>query len=344
MGPIREGETLEVLNAIRGTKGRKARGFFVSLCMSVLAAAAGVGQAQTYPSRPVRMVVALAPGGPTDVVARIYGAKLSEFLGQQIVVDNRPGAGGSVAGEIVARSPADGHTLFVAANGTIAIAPNLLFKLPYSVARDLAPVALIGNSPFVVMVHPGFPAKTMQTLLVYANTHPGKINFGSAGQGSTSQLAAELLKMMAQIKMTHVPYKGAGPALIGTVAGEIDLLISGVSTGLPFIRQEKLRGLAVTSTKRLTVLPELPPVAEIVPGYEAASWYAVMVPAATPRTLVDRLNRDSIGVIRHPDVSAKLASQGVDPEPLSPEQLADKIRVETMRWGKVVKAAGVKAQ
>jgi len=326
LGSYRVGSTLVVSGAI------------------ALAAAADGAKAQPYPSRPVRLVVALAPGGPTDVVSRIYAAKLSELLGQQVVVDNRPGAGGSVAGEIVARAPADGHTLFVAANGTIAIAPNLLLKLPYSVARDLTPVALIGNSPFAVMVHPGVAAKTMQELLALAKAHPGKINFGSAGQGSTSQLATELLKMMAGVNMTHVPYKGAGPALIGAVAGEIDLMISGVSTGLPFIKQGKLRGLAVTSPKRLAVLPDLPPVADTVPGYEAGSWYAVMVPAATPRTVIDKLNRESVAVIQSPEVNAKLTSQGVEPEPLSPEQLGEKIRTETARWGKVVKAAGVKAQ
>ena len=301
-------------------------------------------KAQTFPNRPVRLVVALAPGGPTDVVSRIYAAKLAELLGQQVVVDNRPGAGGSVAGEIVARAPADGHTLFSAANGTIAISPHLLLKLPYSVARDLTPVALIGNSPFAVMVHPGLAAKTMPALIALAKAQPGKINFGSAGQGSTSQLATELLKMMAGVNMTHVPYKGAGPALIGAVAGEIDLMISGVSTGLPFMKQEKLRGLAVTSLKRLAVLPDLPPVADTVPGYEAASWYAVMAPAATPRAVVDRLNRDSVAVIQSPEVNSKLTSQGVDPEPLTPAQLGEKIRIETARWGKVVKAAGVKAQ
>ncbi len=310
----------------------------------VLCTLACDAQAQAFPTRPVRLVVALAPGGPTDVVSRIYAAKMSELLGQQVVVDNRPGAGGSVAGEIVARAPADGHTLFSAANGTIAISPNLLLKLPYSVSRDLTPIALIGNSPFAVMVHPGFPAQTMQELLAFAKAHPDKINFGSAGQGSTSQLATELLKMLAGVKMTHVPYKGAGPALIGAVAGEINLMISGVSTGLPFMKQGKLRGLAVTSRKRLSVLPDLPPVADTVPGYEAASWYAVMAPAGTPRTVIDTLNRASTAAIQNPEINAKLTSQGVELEPLSPEQLGEKIRIETARWGKVVKAAGVKAQ
>lgn len=300
--------------------------------------------AQNYPTRPVRMVVALAAGGPTDLVARIYAAKLSEILGQQIVVDNRPGAGGSVAGDIVAHAPADGYTLFVAANGTIAISPHLLTKLPYNVSRDLAPVALIGNSPLAVMVHPGVPATSMKDLIALARARPGKINFGSAGQGSTGQLATELLKMMARIDMTHVPYKGAGPALVGAVSGEIELMISGVSSGLPYIRQRQLRALGVTSPKRLPVLPDVPAVAETVPGYEAGSWYAVMVPAATPRAIVERLNRESANAVNSADVNSKLVAAGVDPETLSPEQLALKIRTETERWGKVVKAAGVKAQ
>jgi tripartite-type tricarboxylate transporter receptor subunit TctC len=303
---------------------------------------ADAADAQTFPNRPVRLVVALAPGGPTDVVSRIYAGKMSELLGQQVVVDNRPGAGGSVGGEIVSRAPADGHTLFSAANGTIAISPNLLLKLPYSVSRDLTPVALIGNSPFAVMVHPAVPAKNMQELLALAKARPGKLNFGSAGPGSTSQLSTELLKMMTGVSMTHVPYKGAGPALIGAIAGEIDLMISGVSTGLPFLKQGKLRGLAVTSRQRVSVLPELPPVADVVPGYEAASWYAVMAPAATPRAVIDRLSRDSIAAIQNPEINAKLTSQGVEPETLTPNQLGEKIRIETARWGKVVNAAGLK--
>lgn len=327
-------------NTTRSAGFRSTR---VLLAIACVLAAGALG-AQSYPQRPVRMVVALAAGGPTDTVARIYAAKLAELLGQQVVVDNRPGVGGSVAGEIVARAPADGHTLFVGANGTIAIGPNLLTMLPYSVSKDLAPVALIGNSPLAVMVHPAVPAKTMPALLALAKAQPGKINFGSAGQGSTGQLATELLKMMAGVDMTHVPYKGAGPALIGAVSGEIDLMISGVSTGLPYIKQQQLRGLAVTSPKRLAVLPDLPPVADTVPGYEAGSWYAVMVPAATPRAIIERLNRETATVINSPDVNSRLRIAGVDPEALTPEQLAEKIRIETARWGKVVKAAGLKAQ
>jgi tripartite-type tricarboxylate transporter receptor subunit TctC len=332
---------------LRG-KGTRTIGCRAAAACAVLCVMPGAisttALAQNYPNRPVRMVVALAAGGPTDTVARIFAAKLAEVLAQQVVVDNRPGAGGSVAGDIVAHAPADGYTLFVAANGTIAIAPHLLKKLPYSVSKDLTPVALIGNSPLAVMVHPAVPATSMKELIAFAKTHPGKINFGSAGQGSTGQLSTELLKMMAGINMTHVPYKGAGPALIGAVSGEIELMISGVSSGLPFIKQRQLRALGVTSIKRLPVLPDIPAVAETVPGYEAGSWYAVMVPAGTPRALIDRLNRESVKAVNSPDVQAKLIAGGVDPETLSPEALAVKIRTETERWGKVVKAAGVKAQ
>jgi tripartite-type tricarboxylate transporter receptor subunit TctC len=299
---------------------------------------------QAYPNRPIRLVVALAAGGPTDVVMRVAATKLSEQLGQQVVVDNRAAAGGSVAGEIVSNAPPDGYTLFAGANGTIAIAPNLFAKLPYDVSRDLTPVALIGNSPLAVMVHPSVPAQSMKELLALAKAKPGTVNYGSSGQGGTGHLATELLCMMAGLKMTHVPYKGAGPALIGLVGGEVQLMISGLASGLAYIKQKQVRALAVTSEKRLSQVPEIPTVAETVPGYEAVSWYAILTRAGTPRAIIDRLNREVAMAIRSPDVNTKLVSGGVDPEALTPEQLGAKIRAETERWGKVVKAAGVKAQ
>jgi tripartite-type tricarboxylate transporter receptor subunit TctC len=303
-----------------------------------------VSWAQTYPTRPIRLVVALAAGGPTDIVMRIFATKLTEQLGQQVVVDNRPAAGGSVAGEIVANAPADGYTLFAGANGTIAIAPNLFTKLPFSMSRDFTPVALVGNSPLAVMVHPGVAANSMSDLLTLAKAKPGAINYGSSGQGGTGHLATELLAMMANVKLTHVPYKGAGPALVGLVGGEVQLMISGVSTGLPYIKQRQVRAIGVTSPKRLPQLPDVPTVADTVPGYEAGSWYAVLTRAGTPRAIVERLNREAEKAIRSPDVNGKLVSAGVDPDPISPEELAKKIRLETERWGKVVKAAGLKLQ
>jgi tripartite-type tricarboxylate transporter receptor subunit TctC len=308
-----------------------------------LASHAGAAE-QTYPIRPIRMVVALAAGGPTDIVMRIFAAKLSEQLGQQVVIDNRPAVGGSLAGEIVANAPADGYTWFAGANGTIAIAPSLFAKLPYNVTRDLTPLALVGNSPLAVMVHPSVAASSMKDLIALAKAKPGAINYGSSGQGGTGHLATELLVLMTGTKMTHVPYKGAGPSLIGLVGGEIQLMISGVSSGLPYIKQRQVRAIGVTSPKRLPQLPDVPTVGETVPGYEAGSWYAVLTRAGTPRAIIERVNREAAIAINSPEVNSKLVAAGVDPEPLTPDQLSAKIRVETQRWAKVVKAAGLKPQ
>jgi tripartite-type tricarboxylate transporter receptor subunit TctC len=299
----------------------------------ILTVASGVVTAQhNYPARPIRMVVAQAAGGPTDIVTRLYSARLSEQLGQQ-----------SVAGEIVARAPADGYTLMAAANGTIAIAPHFI-KLPYSVSRDLAPVALIGNSPFALMVNSALPATSVKELIALAKAKPGTINFGSSGQGATSHLAGEMFKMMAGINITHVPYKGASPALVGIVAGEIQMLISGLSSGLPYIKSRQLRALGVTSARRLSVLPGVPAIAETVPGYEAGSWYGVFTRSGTPRAIVEKLSRESVVAVNSADVHSKLVASGVEPETLTPDELAVKVRRETERWGTVVKTAGIKLQ
>ena len=296
-----------------------------------------------YPVKPIRMVVALAAGGPTDVVARIVAHKLSEQLGQQIVVDNRPGAGGSVAGEMVARAPADGYTLFFAANGTYAIAPNFM-KLPYDAKRDLAPVALIGVSPLALMVHPSVPAKSVKDFLALAKAKPGGIRYGSAGQGSTGHLAAELLGMMANVQMTHVPYRGAAPAAIAVMSGETEMLISGVSASHPHITAGKVRALGVTSAKRVSLLPQIPAIAESVPGYDVSSWFALTTVAGTPPAVIARLNQETVKAVASSEVRDKLLGAGVEPEPGTPEQLAAKLRTETEKWGKVVKAAGMKVQ
>jgi tripartite-type tricarboxylate transporter receptor subunit TctC len=315
--------------------------FTASLFLAVSVASAQ--DRGTYPTKPIRVLVAQAAGGPTDVVTRLYASRLTELLGQQVVVDNRPGAGGSIACELTAHAAADGYTLCAAANGTVAIAPHMI-KLSYSVSRDLVPVALIGNSPLALMVHPGLPAASVKDLIALAKARPGTINFGSSGQAGTGHLAGEMLKMMAGIDITHVPYKGAAPALIAVAAGESHILISGLSSGLPFIRSKQVRAMAVTSPKRLPVLPDVPAIAETVPGYEAGSWYAVLARTGTPRGVIDRLSQESIRTVNDPDIKSKLVAAGVDPEPLTPEQLAKKMREETERWGKVVKAAGVRMQ
>ena len=296
-----------------------------------------------YPVKPIRMVVALAAGGPTDVVARIVAQKLTEQLGQQVVVDNRPGAGGSVAGEMVARAPADGYTLFFAANGTYAIAPNFM-KLPYDVKKDLAPVALIGISPLALMVHPSVPAKSAKELIALAKARPGAIHYGSAGQGSTGHLAAELLGMLANVKLTHVPYRGAAPAAIALISGETEMLISGVSASHPHIKAGRVRALGVTSAKRVQLLPQVPAIAESVPGYDVSSWFALTTVAGTPPAIIARLNQETVKAVGSSEVREKLLGAGVEPEAGTPEQLAAKLRAETEKWGKVVKAAGMKVQ
>ena len=314
----------------------------VALVMCTLASAPTHAQKPDapFPTRPVRLLCAQAAGGPTDIVARIYASRLSELLGQQAVVDNRHGAGGSVAGEITARAPADGYTLMVGANGTLAVAPHLI-KLTFDARKDLVPIALLGNSPLGLLVNPQMPVQSTKELLATAKARPGKINFGSAGMGATSHLAGELLKMMTGINIVHVPYKGAGPALIAVVSGELDMLLSGLSTALPYIKQKQIRLLAVSTAKRMAALPDVPTVAETVPGYDVGSWYAVLAPAATPKPIVEKLNQTSIAVVSSPEVNAKLTALGLEVEPLTPAQLLTKITTEYDRWGKVVKAAGM---
>jgi tripartite-type tricarboxylate transporter receptor subunit TctC len=299
--------------------------------------------AQSYPTKPVRMIVAQAAGGPTDLVARIYASKLSELLGQQVVVDNRVGAGGTIAGELVSQAPADGYTLCVMANGTAVIAPHLI-ELKYSATKDFAPVALIGDSPLALMVYPGLPAASLKELIALAKAKPGTINFGSSGLGATGHLAGEMFRMMAGINIVHVPYKGAAPALVGVTAGEIQMLMSALSSGLAYIKSKQVRALGMTGLKRVPSLPDVPAIAEVLPGYEATSWYAVLTRAGTPRAVINRLNQASAQVINSPDVHSKLVTVSVDPETLTPEQLGSKIRRDYERWGKVVEAIGLKAR
>ena len=294
-----------------------------------------------FPTRPVRLLVTQAAGGPTDVVARIYATRLSELMGQQAVVDNRHSAGGSIAGELTARAPADGYTLMVAANGTLAVAPHLM-RLTYDARKDLAPVALIGNSPLGLLVHPPLPATSVKELLALAKARPGKINFGSPGTGATAHLAGELLKMLGSINIVHVPYKGASAALVGVMSGEIEMMITGLSSGMPYVKQKQLRILAVSSAKRVTLIPDVPTIGETLPGYDVTSWYAVLAPADTPQAIIDRLHKLSTSAVTTPDIQAKLTNAGVEVETLSPQQLGAKLARDHERWGKVVAAAGMR--
>jgi tripartite-type tricarboxylate transporter receptor subunit TctC len=272
--------------------------------------------AQTYPVKPVRMIVNYPPGGPTDLVGRLTAQYLTEVLGQQVVVENRGGAGGTVGASVVVKSPPDGHTLTLAANGEIAIAPNLYAKLPYDPRRDLAPISRIGMSQLLLVVHPSVPARSVKELVAMARAKPGVINFASAGTGSTAHLCGELLKSLAKIDIVHVPYKGAGPALSELMGGQVEMLIA----------------------------PDLPVIGETVPGYQANSWYGVLAPAGTPQPIIDRLYGELAKMVQRPDVKDRFAGLGIEPEGTTPARFAEQMREEIALWGKVVKAAGVKVE
>ena len=298
--------------------------------------------AQTYPTRAIRMIVTLAAGGPVDTVARIVAARLGEQLGQQVVVDNRPGAGGSVGGEAVARAPADGYTLLMAANGTIAIAPHLISNLPYDAQRDFAPVSLVGTSPQVLLVHPSLPVRTVKEFITLAQTRPGEINFGSAGNGATGHLASELLRVSAKIDIVHVPYRGAGPAMADLVAGQTQMLITGVSSALPFINSGRLRALGVTSPKRISVLPTIQAIAETLPGYEVISWYGIYTTAGTPAAVIGKLHQETVKTMANPETRNRLIAAGVNPETNTPDEFAAMVRTETAKWGKLIKSLNIR--
>ena len=296
-----------------------------------------------FPTRPVRLLVTQAAGGPTDVVARIYAARLSELMGQQAVVDNRHSAGGSIAGELTARAPADGYTLMVAANGTLAVAPHLM-KLTYDARKDLAPVALIGNSPLGLLVHPPFPAASVKELVALAKARPGKINFGSSGPGATSHLAGELFKMLAGVSLVHVPYKGAGGALVGVMSGEIEMLITGLSSGIPYVKQKQLRMLGVSSVKRAAMIPDVPAIAETLPGYEFTTWQGLLAPKNTPRAIVTSLSERIKKSLAAPEHIKRFNDSGLDIVASTPDEFAVHLKKEIEKWGKVIKERGMKVE
>jgi tripartite-type tricarboxylate transporter receptor subunit TctC len=314
-----------------------------ALCVAALLAAASAG-AQDYPARPVRMVVPYAPGGPVDIVARITANKLSESLGQQFVVDNRAGAGGNIALEVVARSTPDGYTLLVGANGTNAINPSLYKNMPVDPGRDLAPISMVASSAMILVVHPSLPASNVKELIALARAKPGTVTYASSGNGSTAHLSSELFKSMARIDLLHVPYKGAAPALIDLVAGQVQTMITGVSSTLPYVKAGRLKALGVSSEKRQPLLPDVPSIAEHLPGYEVNTWYGVFAPAGAPRLVVDRLNKTLVQIFSSPDAQARLAAVGADAHTNTPDQFAQSISRERVKWAKIVRESGARAE
>lgn len=313
------------------------------LC-AALAAALPAAQAQQYPSRPVRFVVPFAPGGSVDTLARTIGPKLADALGQQVVVDNRPGGNGDIGMIIVAKAPADGYTLLLGYIANLAIAPSLYAKLPFDPQKDYAPITQIATSPNVLTAHPSVPAKNLQELIALAKTKPGAVNFASTGVASVGHLTGELLNSLAGIKMTHVPYKGGGQAIIDLVGGHVQVMFSGFSAAMPHIKSGKIRALAVTGAARSPALAEVPTIAEQgFPGVEATAWYGMLAPTGTPTVVVTRVHGEVVKILKLPDVTQRLGGLGFEIAGSTPEQFGAYIRSETKKWEKVVKASGAKA-
>jgi len=300
--------------------------------------------AQPYPAKPVRFIVGPGPNSGTDVVARAIAIRLTERFGQSVIVENRTGAGGTIAVAAVAKSPPDGYTiLFV--SGSLVVHPAVYRNLPYDVVRDLAPIMLIGIVPQVLVVHPSLPAKTTREFIALAKSRPGEINIGSGGVGSTGHLAGELLQSSTGIRMTHVPYKGAGPAAVDVIAGQIQALFTSAVNALQHSRTGRVRVLGVSTAKRISAMPDVPTIAESgVPGYQLMTWYGLLAPAGTPGAAIDRLNQETAAVINLPDVLARMRADGVEPVASTPGQFADMIGTELVRIAKIVKSAGIEAQ
>jgi len=293
----------------------------------------------------VRFVVGFTPGGPSDILARALGAKLTDTLGQPVIVENRPGAGGNLAAEVVAKSPADGNTWLLGNNSILATNAALYSRLGYDPAKDFAPVALVGIQPNMLVVHPSVPAHSVAELIAYAKQHPGKLNYASTGAGVASHLSAELFKAMAGVDMVHVPYKGAQPALTDVIAGQCQVMFATSASAIPYVKAGRLRALAVTTAQRSPSLPDLPTVAEAgVPGFESTTWHGVVVPSRTPAPLVERLNRAINAALAQRDLVERLQGLGVEVASGSPQDFAAYIAREIPKWTKVVKDSGAKAE
>jgi tripartite-type tricarboxylate transporter receptor subunit TctC len=304
-----------------------------------LAAKSRIAWAQSYPTRPVRIVIGFAPGGGADITARLIGQWLTERFGQPFVIENRPGAGTNIAAEAVVRASPDGYTLLFA-TATNAINATLYEKLNFNFIRDIAPVASFARSPFVLVINPSLPAKTVPEFIAYAKTNPGKVSMASSGNGSPQHVAGELFKMMTGIQMVHVPYRGGAPALTDLIGGQVQVIFADLSS-VEYIRAGKLRGLAVTTATRSEALPELPTVGDFVPGYEVKGWLGVGAPKNTPIEIIDTLNREINAGLADPNVKARLADLGYSPFPSSPVDFGKLIAEESEKWAKVVKFAGI---
>jgi tripartite-type tricarboxylate transporter receptor subunit TctC len=310
------------------------------IVVMLLAAQAAV--AQSYPVRPIRLVVPYPPGGPTDFVGRTVGQKLSQFLGQQVVVDNRPGAGTIIGSELVARAAPDGYTILFGTGGGTFLTPLILPNVPYDPLRDFAPVTMLVQSPQVLVTHPSVAARSIAELVTLAKSKPGALNFASVGTGTSPHLGGELFQALTGTKIVHVPYKGTAPALTDLISGQVQMMFSSMPTVLAHVKAGRLRLLGTGGTKRSAVIPDTPSISEVVPGFELITWYGIFAPARTPTAIVRRLNTEIVKVLNDPESRDRLTAQGLEPAPMTPEELKRYTEQDTTRWARLIKAAGIK--
>ena len=312
----------------------------IGLLTFVLALSAAA-QAQPYPAKPVRLINAFAPGGASDVVARNFAAKLTDYLGRQVTVENRVGAGGNVAAEYVARSPADGYTILM---GTLFLSTNqsLYSRLTWDTQRDFAPISMVTASPLILCVHPSLPVKSTKELIALAKKQPGELNFPSAGNGTSMHLSSELFNMMAGIKTLHVPYKGSGPGVLDLVSGRLHFMLNPMPEPMPFVQAGRLRAIATSTAKRISALPDLPPVADAIPGFETITWQGFVVPTGTPKDIVDRLHKEFVRAVKDPEFAARMRGMGLEIYGTTPAEFAQFMRDENIKWTKVIKATGAR--
>ncbi len=316
----------------------------LNLLIATALAASGMAIAQTYPAKPIRIVVVSTPGGSVDTLARTVGPRLAERWGQQVLVDNRPGAGGAIAAEIVAKSPADGHTLLMGTVSSLATNVSLRKSLPYDPVKDFAPISLVATQNLMLLVHPSVPARSVRELTALAKKQPGKLSFASAGNGTGGHLSGELYRMLAGIDLLHVPYKGVQPALIDVVSGQVSMTFASIISAMPQVKNNRLLPLAVTGSQRSPAARELPTMMEAgVKGYESATWYGLLAPAGTPADIVTKLNAEVVAILKSPEMNDRLSKEGADPVGNSPAEFSKYIQSEIEKWRKVIRAAGIPA-